>query len=195
MTLGAAASLLLLLGEAQRKANDFPSALGHVAQRSRDCAEAPFVGRIRAGRPGVRVYGMASRPDRPAARRNACCKRRWPASPRPRSRCRSSSPGGWHAHGCMSGAVSEAKALASRAIATARELGDPAALAISLSRLADFAWEPHETEAVARRARARCWRRPSARAIWKSSTGACPASGVLLGARRHKAGGSRDRRA
>jgi DNA-binding CsgD family transcriptional regulator/tetratricopeptide (TPR) repeat protein len=45
-----------------------------------------------------------------------------------------------------SGRPREAKALASRAIAMARDLGDSAALATSLGGLADLPWLPHETE-------------------------------------------------
>jgi ATP/maltotriose-dependent transcriptional regulator MalT len=42
--------------------------------------------------------------------------------------------------------VEESKILSSQAIAMARSLGDPAALATSLAGLADIAWYPHETE-------------------------------------------------
>lgn len=46
------------------------------------------------------------------------------------------------------GALSEAKALMSDAIAMARAFGDPAAIASSLSIMTDFPWEPHETEGL-----------------------------------------------
>jgi len=46
------------------------------------------------------------------------------------------------------GGVDDAKVLATRAMAMARQLGDPAALAISLASLADFPWQPHETEQI-----------------------------------------------
>ena len=44
------------------------------------------------------------------------------------------------------GTVTEAKALARKAVAMARILGDPAVLATSLRGMADFPWEPSETE-------------------------------------------------
>ena len=43
------------------------------------------------------------------------------------------------------GRIDESKALSAQAIAMAREHGDPAALATSLAGMADFPWLPHET--------------------------------------------------
>ena len=45
----------------------------------------------------------------------------------------------------FTGAEAEAKSLAQRAVAMARELGDPAVLAISFRGMSDFPWEPNET--------------------------------------------------
>jgi len=44
------------------------------------------------------------------------------------------------------GRLEEARAIGSHAIATARQQGDPAMLATALAGLAEFPWQPHETE-------------------------------------------------
>ena len=137
-------ALLLLLGEAQRKANDFPAALvtlgsateiartHHLSVEYAQVALAYENTEWRHGQsPGSSSQRMlqealANLPDTEIALQVQLTSRL--------ARAR-----------LHVGAVSEAKALALRAIATARELADPAALAISLASMADFAWEPYET--------------------------------------------------
>ena len=46
----------------------------------------------------------------------------------------------------MQAPLTEARAQGSRAIAMARQLGDPAALATNLSYMFDFTWDPEHTE-------------------------------------------------
>jgi len=50
------------------------------------------------------------------------------------------------------GRLDEASAIGSHAIAMARQQNDPAALARALAALADFPWQPHETEELLRNA-------------------------------------------
>jgi len=50
------------------------------------------------------------------------------------------------------GRTNESKALSAQAIAMARELSDPAALATALAGIADFPWLPHETQEMLTRA-------------------------------------------
>lgn len=48
------------------------------------------------------------------------------------------------------GLLDDARAIGSQAITMARQLNDPATLATALAGLADFPWQPHETEAALR---------------------------------------------
>jgi DNA-binding CsgD family transcriptional regulator/tetratricopeptide (TPR) repeat protein len=141
--------LLLLLGEAQRKANDFPSALQTLESAAEiaraHCLGVDFAHIARAYEytewrhgvsPGLKSRPMleealADLPDSEVALQVRLAGRLAPLL-------------------SQTGATAEAKAMAQRAVAMARTLGDPATLATSLSGLAHFAWEPHETaQAVA----------------------------------------------
>jgi DNA-binding CsgD family transcriptional regulator len=140
-------SLLLQLGEAQRKANDFTSALAtllsaaEVARKHHMSVEYAQV---------VLAYDFTEWQHglTPGNSSERMLQEALAGLPATEVALHAQLTGRLARAWLHAGSVSEAKALASRAVATARELGDPGALASSLSGLADFAWEPHETEEV-----------------------------------------------
>jgi ATP/maltotriose-dependent transcriptional regulator MalT len=138
-------SLLLRLGDAQRKANDYP----HALETFRAAAEI-----ARSRRMGVALakaaYGYADSAWRHTAhldhRSGLLLKEALDRLPETEAGLRIKLMGSLARDRLHSGEVDEAKALASQAIAMARRLDDPAALATSLAGLADLSWRPHETE-------------------------------------------------
>jgi ATP/maltotriose-dependent transcriptional regulator MalT len=138
-------ALLLLLGDAQRKANDFPHALetlravADVARSQRMCvtlAEAAYVYADTVWRNDAQID----------ARSGPLLEEALDGLPQSEARLRIKIMGSLARDRLHTGRVDESMALSSRAIAMARDLGDPLSLATSLAGLADRPWYPHETE-------------------------------------------------
>ena len=137
-------ALLLLLGEAQRKANDFPSALvtlGSAAEIARANRLFMEVARIALSYEATWRYGV-----RPGTSPESILEEALTCLPETEAVLCVQLTSRLARARLHVGAVAEARALVSHAIAMARVLGDPATLATSLSGMADFAWEPHESE-------------------------------------------------
>jgi DNA-binding CsgD family transcriptional regulator/tetratricopeptide (TPR) repeat protein len=137
--------LLLRLGDAQRKANDYPHAL-ETLREAADIARAQCLWVILA----EAAYSYADTAWRLTVHLDAQSGRllmealgRLPDS---EAGLRIRLMGSLARDRLHTGTVDEAKALSAQAIAMARKLGDPAALATSLAGLADFPWHPHENE-------------------------------------------------
>ncbi len=133
--------LLLLLGDAQRKANDFPQALetlrGAAALAGAHrmpvvFAEVAIVYAVTAWR-----HGMVSR---------AMLEEALAGLPETEVGMRTKMTGLLARDRLHSGAPAEAKVLALEAVVSARALGDPEVLATSLTGYADFPWQPDEVE-------------------------------------------------
>ena len=143
-------TLLFLLGEAQRKAADFPLAMetlriAAAIARERGMASmfaevslafANAVWRSDAGWRSITFAESGSGPMLEEALEGL---------PEFDSGLRIQVMGLLARDRLHSGAVSEAKSLAEKAVAMARVLGDPAVLATALKGMADFPWEPNET--------------------------------------------------
>jgi DNA-binding CsgD family transcriptional regulator len=138
--------LLLLLGEAQRKANDFPQALGTVREAAALArtyrmpilfAEAAIVYAVAAWRRGVGLL---------AAQASAMLEEALAGLPETEVGMRIKMTGLLARDRLHSGAVQAAKELALEAVVTARALGDAEVLAISLAGCFDFPWQPHEVQ-------------------------------------------------
>jgi DNA-binding CsgD family transcriptional regulator/tetratricopeptide (TPR) repeat protein len=137
--------LLLLLGDAQRKANDHPQSLetlraaAGIAREQRmwvALAEAAYV-----------YADVVWRNDAQFdARSDLLLEEALERLPESEAGLRIRLMGSLARDWLHTGRVEESKELSSRAIAMARRLGDPAALATSLAGLADFPWHPHDTE-------------------------------------------------
>jgi ATP/maltotriose-dependent transcriptional regulator MalT len=138
-------SLLLLLGDAQRKANDYRQALNSL----RAAAEI-----ARAGPMPVLLADIAYSYADAAWRHDAQVEARsgemleeaLERLPATEARRRVKLMGSLARDRLHTARLDESKALAAQAIAMARGLGDQAALATSLGGLADFPWYPHEAE-------------------------------------------------
>jgi DNA-binding CsgD family transcriptional regulator/tetratricopeptide (TPR) repeat protein len=138
-------SLLLLLGDAQRKSNEPARALvsfaaaADIARSRQDyvaLAEAGF------GYADTAWRNTTHLDSRSALLLNEALDGLSPADVAVRVRVM----GSLARDRLHAGKPDEAKALGSEAVAMARGLNDPAALATSLAALADFPWQPHETE-------------------------------------------------
>ena len=139
--------LLLSLGEAQRKVNDYPQAL-ETLREAADVATALGEAELsaRAALAYEQVAWRGSLPgDPPAA---SLLQRAIRQLPEVNATLLAQVAGALARALVYAGAPAEARAQGSRAIAMARELGDPAALATNLSYMFDFAWEPEHTKAL-----------------------------------------------
>jgi DNA-binding CsgD family transcriptional regulator/tetratricopeptide (TPR) repeat protein len=138
-------NLLLLLGDAQRKANDYP----HAQETLLAAAAVARSQRMSVALAGA-AYTYADTVWRNDAQFDAksglLLEEALAALPETEAALRIKLMGSLARDRLHTGRVDESKALSSRAIAMARKLGDPAALATSLAGLADFPWLPHETE-------------------------------------------------
>ena len=137
--------MLLLLGEAQRKVNDYPCAL----ETLRDAAEvATALGEAELLARAALAYEHAAwrsgLPGDPP--RRICWNGRYVSSQRGHATLQAQLAGALARALIYAGASAEARAQGARAIAMARQLGDPAALATNLSYMFDFTWEPEHTE-------------------------------------------------
>ena len=137
--------LLLSLGDAQRKANDYSQALETLRAaadiaRSRRLwlvfSEAAYIHADAAWRNTAHLDSQSGLPLEEALA----------SLPESEVAIRVRLMGALARDRLHTGRLDEAKELASRAVDMARELGDPSALAASLSCLADFPWLPHETK-------------------------------------------------
>jgi DNA-binding NarL/FixJ family response regulator len=136
--------LLFLLGDAQRKANDFR----HAMQSLRAAAEI-----ARTGHMPVLLADIAYTYADTAWRSDTQLQTRsgdmlveaLEALPATEARRRIRLMGSLARDRLHTARLDESKSLSAQAIAMARDLGDQAALATSLGGLADFPWYPHET--------------------------------------------------
>jgi DNA-binding CsgD family transcriptional regulator len=138
-------NLLLALGDAQRKANDYPRAM-ETFRAAADIARSRRMGVALA----EAAYGYADTAWRQTPqldpRSGLLLKEALDCLPEAELGLRIKLMGSLARDRLHTGKVDEAKALASQAITMARRLDDPAALATSLAGLADLSWRPHETE-------------------------------------------------
>ena len=140
-------ALLLLLGDAQRKANDYSRAL-ETLRAAADIARSRGMWIVFS----KAAYIYADTAWRHSAhldsRSGLLLEEALVGLAETEAALRIKLMGSLARDRLHSGRPREAKAVASRAIAMARDLGDPAALATSLGGLADYPWLPHETEAM-----------------------------------------------
>jgi DNA-binding CsgD family transcriptional regulator/tetratricopeptide (TPR) repeat protein len=138
-------NLLLLLGDAQRKANDHPRSL----ETLRTAAGIARTQRIWVAlAKAAYIYAdIVWRNDAQFdARSGSLLEEALACLPESEAGLRIRLMGSLARDWLHTGRVEESKELSARAIAMARRLGDPAALATSLAGLADFPWHPHDTE-------------------------------------------------
>jgi DNA-binding CsgD family transcriptional regulator/tetratricopeptide (TPR) repeat protein len=139
--------LLLLLGEAQHKANDF----SHAVETLRAAADIARSRRMRVAlAEAAHIYAeMTWRNDAQFdARSGALLEEALEGLPESEVGLRIRLMGSLARDRLQTSRLAESKALASQAIAMARKLGDPAALAASLAGVVDFPWLPHESEQI-----------------------------------------------
>jgi ATP/maltotriose-dependent transcriptional regulator MalT len=138
-------NLLIFLGDAQRKANDFPRAVETV-RAAADIARSR--GMSVALAEAAYIYADIAWRDTAymEARSGPLLEQALEGLPEAETVLRIRLMGSLARDRLHTGSVTESKALSARAIAMARRLGDPAALATSLAGLSDFPWFPHETE-------------------------------------------------
>jgi ATP/maltotriose-dependent transcriptional regulator MalT len=138
-------SLLLFLGDAQRKANDYSQALetlraaADIARSRRMWLIFSEVAYIHADAAWRTTAHWDSRSGLPLEEALA-------SLPESEVGVRIRLMGALARDRLHTGRLDEARELASVAVDMTRKLGDPAVLAASLSCLADFPWRPHETE-------------------------------------------------
>jgi DNA-binding CsgD family transcriptional regulator len=139
--------LLLFLGEALRKANEYPRALPTL----RDAAEvATALGEAelsaRAALAYEHVAWRGGGHDDPPPRH--LLERAMRQLPETYATLRAQVAGALARALVYAGATTEAQAQGALAVAMARQLGDPAALATNLSYMFDLTWEPEHTQAL-----------------------------------------------
>jgi DNA-binding CsgD family transcriptional regulator/tetratricopeptide (TPR) repeat protein len=143
--------LLILLGDAQRRMTDFPRALeslGAAADIARSQKMHVALANAATGYANTIYHNSAHLEpgSAPLLKGRQLLKEALDGLPENETVLRIRVMGAL-ARDCLhNGNADEAKALASQATAMARKLGDPAALATSLTGLIDLAWLPHETE-------------------------------------------------
>jgi DNA-binding CsgD family transcriptional regulator len=135
--------VLLLLGNAQRKSNEYPRALQSLLAAV-DIARARGLGILFADA----VYSLADAAWRLDAQRlvasGPLLEEALAGVPEAETGLRIKLIGSLARDRLHTGQLNESTALASRAIAMARQFGDPVALATSLAVLADLPWQPSE---------------------------------------------------
>ncbi len=138
-------SLLLLLGDAQRKSNEYDQALisfAAAADIARSRHNYIALAEAGCGYADITWRSTSHLDQRSALLLNEALDGLSPAEVAVRVKVM----GSLARDRLHAGKVDEAKALASEAVGMARGLNDPAALATSLAGLADFPWQPSETE-------------------------------------------------
>lgn len=137
-------TVLLHLGEAQRKAGEFHKALATFQSAAALAQSHGFADLLAHAAIGLEAcVGRAVSPRADSSRR--LLEQAWMALPVEHTACRIAVMGALARRRLYAGAVSEAKALAYEAIAMARGLGDPAVTARSLGIILEFPAEPDET--------------------------------------------------
>jgi DNA-binding NarL/FixJ family response regulator len=137
--------LLLLLGEAQRKVNDYPRALETLrgaAEVATALGEAELLARAALAYEHV-AWRSALSGDPPSA---YLLERAIRQLPRGHATLEAQLAGALARALIHAGAFTEARAQGARAITMARQLGEPAALATNLSYMFDSTWEPEHSE-------------------------------------------------
>jgi DNA-binding CsgD family transcriptional regulator/tetratricopeptide (TPR) repeat protein len=137
--------LLLFLGNAQRKANDYPHAL-ETLRASADIARSQRMPTALAEAACLYADAAWRHTAHRDARAGSLLEEALDGVPPTEAGLRVRLMGSLARDRLHTGRVEEAKAISSRAVALARELGDPVALGTSLAGLADVPWYPHETE-------------------------------------------------
>jgi DNA-binding CsgD family transcriptional regulator len=135
-------TLLFLLGEAQRKAADFPQSMETLriaAAIARQRGMASMLAEV-----ALAFANAGWRSDAPGS--SPMLQEALDGLPESDAGLRIQLMGLLARDRLHSGAVTEAKSLAEKAVAMARVLGNPAVLATALKGMADFPWEPDETE-------------------------------------------------
>jgi tetratricopeptide (TPR) repeat protein len=144
--------VLLLLGEAQRKSNDFQDALTTLGEAAKSAsglglpdvlANAALAYEQTSWRSGMRT------PDPPPRQLLEEALREVPET-KPALRARLSGALGRAL--LYANAEAEGRAQVAKAITMAREVGDPAVLAANISHLFNFFWGPESTEELLRAA-------------------------------------------
>jgi DNA-binding CsgD family transcriptional regulator len=137
--------LLVLLGDAQRKANDFPHAL-ETLRAAADIARSRHMSVVLAE--AAYIYADITWRDTAHmdARSGPFLEEALNGLPETEAVLRVRLMGALARDRLHIGRVDESRALSTQAITMARGLGDPAALATSMAGLSDFPWQPHETE-------------------------------------------------
>jgi predicted ATPase/DNA-binding CsgD family transcriptional regulator len=137
--------LLLLLGDAQRKANDYRQALNSLRAAAEIARKEPMP--VLLADIAYTYADAAWRHDAQLeARSGEMLEQALERLPAAEARRRIKLMGSLARDRLHTARLDESKALSAQAIAMARRLGDQAALATSLGGLADFPWYPHEAE-------------------------------------------------
>ena len=139
--------LLLLLGEAQRKVNDYPRAQKTLCDAA---GVATALGEAELSARAALAYEQAAwrsgLPGNPPAA--SLLQRAMRQLPDDHATLQAQLAGALARALIYADAPAEARAQGARAIAMARQLGDPAALATNLNYMFDFSWEPEHLEAL-----------------------------------------------
>jgi DNA-binding NarL/FixJ family response regulator len=138
--------LLLLLGEAQRKSNDFPNALTTLGETAKAAGKLGFPDILAQAALAYERTSWRSgvlSPDPPPGRLLEAALRRVPET-NPALRARLS--GAFGRALLYENAEAEGRAQVAKAIAMARQVGDPAVLAANISHLFNSFWGPESTE-------------------------------------------------
>jgi DNA-binding CsgD family transcriptional regulator/tetratricopeptide (TPR) repeat protein len=137
--------LLLSLGDAQRKANDYSNSQ-ETLRAAADMARSLQMWRAMAEAAHLHAdtaWRLTAQLDAQSGQLLEEALARLPAT---ETVLRIKLMGSLARDRLHTGRIDESKALSAQAIAMAREHGDPAALATGLAGMADFPWLPHETE-------------------------------------------------
>jgi class 3 adenylate cyclase/DNA-binding CsgD family transcriptional regulator len=144
--------LLLLLGEAQRKSNDFPSALSTLAETAKAAGKlglSDILGQAALAYERTSWRSGLFSPDPLPGQLLEEALREIPET-KPALRARLSGALGRAL--LYANAEAEGRAQVAKAIAMARQVGDPAVLAANISHLFNFFWGPESTEELLRSA-------------------------------------------
>ena len=143
--------VLLLLGEAQRKSNDFPDALRTLAETAKAAGGLGLPDVLAQAALAYEQTAWRSRlfRDPPSRQLLEEALRQVPPT---NSVLRARLAGALARALLYADAEPEARAQVARSIAMAREVGDPAALSANISHLFNFFWGPENTEELLRSA-------------------------------------------
>ncbi len=143
--------VLLLLGEAQRKSNDFPHALRTLDETAKAAGELGLLDVLAQAALAYEQTAWRSAIFRDHRSRQLL-EEALRQVPQTNSVLRARLAGALARALLYAGAEAEARAQVARAIAMARQVGDPAVLAANISHLFNFFWGPESTEELLRSA-------------------------------------------